>query len=127
MKNTFRLFLCAAVGAFALSVAHGAAAGPAGDAGNGQAMFQSHCSACHSVDANRVGPKLGGVFGRKAGAAAGYSYSPAVAKSGVTWTAENLDKWLSGPQQFIPGQKMNFNISDAQKRADIIAFLKSQK
>jgi len=98
-----------------------------GDASNGESLFEHHCTACHSLTSNRVGPNLAGVYGRKVGSAQGFTYSNALKNSTVIWTEENLDKWLTSPASFIPGQRMNFSISDAQKRADIIAFLKTQK
>jgi cytochrome c len=63
------------------------------------------------------------VFGRKAGSAPGYAYSQALKDSTVVWNAQTIDKWLSGPDAFIPGQKMWFSIPDAVDRADIIAYL----
>jgi len=97
-----------------------------GDSANGQELFEKHCGACHSLTANRVGPILSGVYGRKAGSVPGFTYSPAVKNSGITWDAASIDKWLTNPRDFIPGQRMNFSISDPQKRADIIAYLKSE-
>jgi cytochrome c len=97
-----------------------------GDSSEGESLFNHHCAVCHSLDNNRVGPKLGGVYGRKAGTAPDFHYSAAVQASTVVWNDKTLDQWLTGPQQFIPGQRMNFSISDPQKRADIIAYLKSQ-
>lgn len=96
-----------------------------GDSSNGESLFSHHCGACHSLTTNRVGPVLEGVFGRKAGTIGGFNYSKAVQSSNVIWNTDTLDQWLSGPQKLIPGQKMNFNISDPQKRADIIAYLKT--
>jgi len=97
-----------------------------GDSANGQSLFEHHCGACHSLTANRVGPILSGVYGRKAGSVSNFTYSTAVKSSDVTWDATTLDKWLTNPRDLIPGQRMNFSISDPQKRADIIAYLKSQ-
>jgi cytochrome c len=96
-----------------------------GDSSNGETLFDHQCGACHSMTANRVGPMLNGVYGRKAGTVPGFTYSNAVKSSGVTWDATSIDKWLTTPRGFIPGQRMNFNISDPQKRADIIAYLKT--
>jgi cytochrome c len=96
-----------------------------GDSARGEDLFKHHCGACHSLTANRVGPILSGVYGRKAGTVTGFTYSQAVQASAITWNSTTLDQWLSGPQKFIPGQRMNFNISDPQKRADIIAYLKT--
>jgi len=81
---------------------------------------------CHALDENRYGPAHRGVFGRKAGSAAGYAYSSAVAASGVVWSAETLDRWLSDPEKLIPGQKMNVSVAAAQDRLDLIAYLQAQ-
>jgi len=98
---------------------------PAGNAEQGQTAFHQQCSVCHSLTANRVGPILSGVYGRKAGSVPEYGYSNAVKSSNVVWDRTTLDKWLTSSQNFLPGQRMNISISDAQKRADIIAYLKS--
>jgi len=42
------------------------------------------------------------------------------------WTEENLDKWLTRPQDFIPGTKMFYEVKNPQDRADLIAFLKDR-
>lgn len=94
-----------------------------GDATNGQRLYESRCIGCHSVGSNRVGPAHQGVFGRRAGAVQDYDYSEAVKKSAIVWTAQNLDRWLSNPEALIPGQKMGYAVSDADDRADLIAYL----
>ena len=96
-----------------------------GDPAHGQQIYESRCIACHSPDANRVGPMHRGVFGRKAGSVANYNYSAAVKNSDVVWNDQTLDQWLTNPQAFIPGQKMNFKVANAQDRADVIAYLKT--
>src|SRR5271165_5452357 len=117
----------AAVLAAALLVAETARANPLpGDPARGQALY-GVCMSCHSLDDNDVGPKHRGVVGRRAGTVPGYHYSAALMNSGLVWTPANLDRWLSGPQAVAPGAKMFFSISDAQKRADIIAYLARQK
>ena len=95
------------------------------DADNGRRLYESRCIACHSLDAHRVGPAHRGVFGSRAGSAAGYNYSNSLQNSQIVWTAENLDRWLSNPERLIPGQKMGFLISNASDRADIIAYLRT--
>jgi cytochrome c len=99
--------------------------GTGGDATKGQELWESRCTGCHSLDQNRVGPKHRGVFGRTAGTAEGFSYSPAVKDSGVVWDETTLDTWLTNPQAFIPGARMAFRVSTAEDRAHIIAYLKS--
>ena len=95
-----------------------------GSVNRGREIYEDTCFACHSLDANRVGPAHRGVFGRKAGSAPGFAYSVAVKSSGVVWSETTLDTWLMDPQTFIPGARMGFHLSDAQKRADVIAYLK---
>ena len=104
-----------------------AAASPAsaGDAVHGAELYDSRCIACHSPDANRVGPKHRGVVGRKAGSLPDFNYSKAVKNAGVVWDEATLDKWLTNPQGFIPGQRMNFKVPDPADRADLIAYLKT--
>jgi cytochrome c len=65
------------------------------------------------------------VFGRRAGRVAEFDYSPALRRSHVVWNAKSLDRWLTNPELFIPGQKMGYSVPDAQDRADIVAFLGS--
>jgi cytochrome c2 len=96
------------------------------DPANGRKLFAERCTACHALNANKVGPMLGGVVGRKAGSIAGYPYSPALKSSGLTWTADNLEHWLTGPQQFIPGVKMPIRVIEATSRRDIIAYLQRE-
>ncbi|HJS31018.1 MAG TPA: cytochrome c family protein [Alphaproteobacteria bacterium] len=112
--------------AFAIALFAQQTVATAGDPERGEDLYERRCFACHSLDANRVGPAHRGVYGRKAGSAPGYSYSPALKKSGIVWDEAALDKWLTNPQALIPGQRMGFRLGDAAERADIIAFLKRQ-
>jgi cytochrome c len=109
-------------GLMALAAAHAYADG---NAAHGQQIYESRCIACHSPDANRVGPMHRGVFGRKAGSLPGYTYSKALKATDFVWNDETLDKWLTNPQAFVPGQKMNFKVAKAEDRADVIAYLKT--
>ena len=98
-----------------------------GNVAAGKAAF-AQCSTCHVTDAgvNKIGPSLHGVVGRKAGTVKGFNYSPANAAIGITWTKENLFQFLVRPQSVVPKTKMIFaGIPDAQKRADIIAYLEN--
>jgi cytochrome c len=97
----------------------------AGDASHGEELYQG-CQDCHSFDTNDVGPKHRGVFGRKAGSIPDYGYSAALKNSGVTWTADTLDQWLSNPQKFVPGSKMFYHLDNAKDRADVIEYLKER-
>lgn len=127
MKAFLRLAL-PVLSVAALLMTPQAYAGVVGDAVRGKTAF-AICAACHSVMANKngVGPSLFGVVGRKAGTATGYTYSAAM-KAAAAWTPQQLDAYLTHPKATIPGNKMPFNgVSDAQKRADIIAYLATLK
>jgi cytochrome c len=116
-----------AIGAALIAVIMVASAARAeGDAARGAELYDSRCTGCHSLDANRVGPMHRGVYGRKAGSVSNFSYSPAVKNSSVVWADDTLNKWLTNPQDVIPGQRMNFRVNTAEDRADIIAFLKKE-
>jgi cytochrome c len=89
----------------------------------GQALFESRCVACHSLDANRVGPALRGVVGRVAGKANGHAYSDAMAAATHVWDAPKLTAWLTNPETVVPGQVMNYRLDVAQDRDDVVAYL----
>jgi cytochrome c len=96
-----------------------------GDAARGEAKFQD-CAACHKLEAgaNNVGPSLHGVFTRKAGELADFRYSPAIKRSGIIWTPETLDKFITDPQAVVPGNRMPYaGMASASDRADLIAYL----
>ena len=112
--------------AFVILVAFAAPAQAAGDAERGQTLYESRCFGCHSLDANRIGPMHRGVYGRKAGSVASFNYSSAVKNSSVMWDESALDRWLTNPQDLIPGQRMNFRVATPGDRADIIAYLKRE-
>ena len=124
MKTTGTLFCGLLLSAVLATTA--SAASPNGDPAHGKALYQS-CAACHSIDDNDLGPLHRGVVGRKAGTVKDYNYSAALKASGLTWTEENLDRWLTNPSALVPGTKMFFKIDDPQARADIIAYLKELK
>ena len=96
-----------------------------GDPAAGERAF-AQCRSCHSLDpgANRVGPSLAGVVGSPAGGVNGYKYSPANRNSDLVWTPEQLYSFIEKPQRVMPGTKMIFpGIPDAQRRANIVAYL----
>ena len=99
----------------------------AGVVEDGRRAF-GQCRSCHAVEAgvNRVGPSLHAVVGRPAGSVPGYSYSKAMAASGVVWTDEALETYLENPRTHVPGTKMSFaGVSDPQRRKDLVAYLKT--
>ena len=100
---------------------------PPGDAQNGVSLYQQHCTACHAIDSNKIGPAHRGVMGRRVGSLAGYKYSAELAASRLRWTPQTLNNWLADPEDLISGQRMGFLIESEQERADLIAYLATLK
>lgn len=125
-KSVVAAFLLASLS----QVANAADAAPSDDTLKlGQRKFML-CISCHTVEQdgpNRVGPNLWGIFGRKAGSKADFTYSDAVKKSGVTWSEETIDTWVENPAKFIAGTKMAFRgIDNPDERKALIAYLKQK-
>lgn len=103
----------------------------AGDAKRGADVFAEECGDCHSTipGKNKKGPNLIGVNGRKAGTVASFEgYSEAMKQSGITWSAEKIDAYITAPRKVVPGGKMKYDgLDDAGARADVIAFVLSLK
>jgi cytochrome c len=95
-----------------------------GDAVHGKAVFEKRCTGCHAIEADREGPRLAGVYGRKAGSVAGFAYSPGLKNSGITWTDETLERWLSDPDLVVKDNNMSIGVPGAEERRDLIAYLK---
>ena len=91
----------------------------------GQEVFVRRCSGCHAPDLNKEGPRLRGVYGRKAGGVEGFGYSEALKKASNRWDDASLDKWLSDPDAMAPDTDMAFRLADGEERRAVIAYLKS--
>jgi cytochrome c len=114
--------------AFSLLVIAGGVAHADGDAAAGQKVF-AKCKACHNADSdkNKIGPSLMGVVGRHAGTYDGFNYSAAMKGEDITWTPENLDKYLADPKGFVPGNKMAFiGLKKEDDRKNVIAYLEQE-
>lgn len=100
-----------------------------GDPAKGKRVFNK-CKSCHFVakKKNKIGPTLAGVFGRKAGTVPGFKYSSAMKESGIVWTEETIDVYISDPKKYVPKNRMALApIKSAKQRADLIAYLKEQQ
>lgn len=95
-----------------------------GDVVRGKAAFEKRCTGCHAMDADREGPRLKGVFGRKAGSVAGFNYSAGLKNSGMTWNDATLERWLSDPDLVVKDNNMSIGVPKAEERRDLIAYLK---
>jgi cytochrome c len=115
------------MGIAAALLAIGNAAGA--DAAPAPAAF-TVCTACHKISADgasSVGPNLRGVVGRRAGSLPGYAYSAALKGSGIIWTPDQLDRWLTGPAKMIPQVKMLQTVPNPADRQAIIEYLSTLK
>src|ERR1700694_477095 len=97
----------------------------AGD--RGAEIFRA-CVACHPLgaeQANRAGPTLVGVFGRRIATLPGYNFSKALKRLDIVWTPETVSRLFEiGPSAYTPGTKMpEQRIGSEQDRAALVKFL----
>ena len=96
----------------------------------GEKIFKRTYGACHTVEPgkHRVGPSLAGVVGRKAGTTEGFKYSDAMKNANIAWSEDNLDKYLTDPKGFLPGNKMAYTgLKKENDRKAVIEYLESVK
>jgi cytochrome c len=95
------------------------------DVDRGKELFENRCTGCHSLDQDKEGPRLRGVYGRNAGTVSTFKYSAALKSSQVTWNDATLDKWLTNPDSLIADNDMAFRVIKTEERAEVIRFLKA--
>lgn len=75
----------------------------------GARVFRA-CAACHTLQgdsANRAGPTLARLFGRRIATVPDYSYSDALRRMDIVWTRETVaELFTQGPSAYTPGTKM---------------------
>jgi cytochrome c2 len=106
-------------------VAMAGAAQAEGDAARGEKKYEE-CVSCHLTErgVHGLGPSLYGVLERKAGELTDFRYSPALKRSGITWTAQTLDTFIADPQKVVPANRMPYaGMPDTSDRADLIAYM----
>ena len=93
---------------------------------DGKKIFKK-CTACHSIakgGANKIGPALWGVLGRKAGSISDYKYSNAMAAHAKPWSLEEMNGFLIKPKDWIKGTKMSFiGLKKDTDRAAVILYM----
>ena len=93
---------------------------------DGKKIFKK-CTACHSIakgGANKIGPALWGVLGRKAGSISDYKYSKAMAAHAKPWSLEEMNGFLIKPKDWIKGTKMSFiGLKKDTDRAAVILYM----
>jgi glucose/arabinose dehydrogenase/cytochrome c2 len=101
------------------------------DANAGRTFFRAQCALCHSAEPNdnggAQGPSLQGVLGREAATGAGFSYSPALKSSKLTWDATSLDRFLASPTSVVPGSSMVIPVPQQSDRENIVAYFTAVK
>lgn len=111
----------------ATSLALSSVAAQAQDLAAGEQSFRK-CLPCHAVGdgaANKVGPELNGLDGRKAGTAPNYSYSDANKNSGAVWSEATFKEYIVNPMAKMPGTKMAFpGIKNETEIGNLWAYLK---
>ena len=121
------LFLAPAIG---LLTAFGPIAASEPSAHPGSDLFTRACGTCHTAvkgGEHRQGPNLWNIFGAKSAAQSGFAYSAALAAAGLTWSEENLERWLEDSAEMIPGSVMAYAQRNPDRRSLIIDFLKTLK
>lgn len=116
--------------AAALAAVSATPASAAGDAAVGQQAFKMQCMMCHTVTPGArpgPGPNLSGLAGRPAASTTFATYSAALKKAKIAWTADNLDRFLKSPNKMVPGTRMIVSIADDTKRQNVVAYLMSLK
>ena len=96
-----------------------------GDRIRGEKLFDE-CRACHALErgVQGIGPGLHGVFGRRAGTLDDFRFSPALKRSGITWTRQTMDAYVADPQKSVPANRMPYaGIPEARDRADLIEYM----
>ena len=120
--------LCAVFVTAAMTAATGAAQAQSGDVAKGERAFNLQCKACHTLErggANKIGPNLYGLMGRRSGTMKGYGYSEVMRRFGIEWTDKTLAEYLRDPRTSMPGTKMVFaGIRRQDQLDDVIAYLK---
>jgi cytochrome c len=102
-----------------------AANAAAADMAHGKNLFEE-CAACHALESGKqgLGPSLSGLMGRKAGSLEDFRYSPAMKRSGITWTRETLGSFLEEPQRDIAGNRMPYSgMPERKDREDLLEYL----
>jgi cytochrome c len=97
----------------------------AGD--HGAEVFRA-CVACHTLkpdEAQKAGPTLWHIFGRRIATLPGYNFSPALKKLDIVWSKETVARLFEvGPAHYTPGTKMPEQTIGAQNdRRALVEFL----
>jgi len=97
-----------------------------GDIVSGEKIFKK-CAACHSINkggANKIGPALYNVVGRKVGSVSDYKYSKTLASYEKEWTLEDLNGFVQKPSSYLNETKISYaGLRKEKDRASIIKYM----
>ena len=96
------------------------------DVAAGETSFRK-CAPCHSIGpdaANKVGPELNGLDGRKSGTVDGFNYSDANKAAAITWSEAVFKEYIKDPRAKVPGTKMVFaGIKSEKEQGDLWSYV----
>jgi len=114
------------VGAAVLVLCAGLVAALYADAvSHGKEIFDGKCTKCHTLDKDKEGPRLRGVYGRQVATVPSFQYSDSLKAAKFTWDDTTLNNWLADPDKMVPDNDMAFHLDSASDRKAVIAYLKS--
>jgi cytochrome c2 len=92
--------------------------------GKDTAQYLPGLSRDWSRRANKIGPELNGLDGRKAGTVPNFDYSDANKNSGIMWNEETFEDYIKNPAAKIPETKMTFaGVKNEQQVKDLWAYI----
>ena len=100
------------------------------EAQDGQSLYRRQCSVCHATEAgqNKIGPTMHGIAGTKSAAVPGFEFSDAMKAANLTWTDDNLAKYIADPKGTVPGTKMVYNgMKNPDDVKAVVDYLKTLK
>lgn len=130
-KTGLSLHLAGLVFLLAVQGAHAANNCSAEQAQQGNTLFDTDCSVCHSAKKGvegMMGPNLFGVVGRTSGTLQGFSYSKAMKDRALPWNNDSIQAFIAQPQADVPGTYMPYmGMDSAEGRAAVACYLSLQK
>ncbi len=126
-EDTMRFLFCAALLSSLLILGLPEANGD--EISDGRDFFIKRCLGCHAFACDKVGPRLGGLFGRKVATVEDYKfYSQGLKDSEIVWTGATLDNFFKNPAELFPESVMATNglIEDPVDRRKLMAFLETE-
>src|SRR5260370_16706631 len=75
----------------------------------GKETFEKRCGGCHSLDRDKEGPRLRGVYGRPSGSVSSFNYSPPLKTAHISWNGDALHNLFTHPDKLRPSSHLSLN------------------